>query len=980
MSYIIRRFRHIGSASLIVAAALGLWICPSTAVKAGAADDKPLKLFQLANRCVLRLVVKGPALDGGASTVDGSAVALALEPPEAPRFLILATAYHVLAGTVSFTVWTPSGTGQIATSTPDTECFVDRSREIVFLRISLTPGQGQGIKPIRPEPAMPAPKRDGPLGPPRAGMAFGYPYAPHRLDSRRVDFLGEVEAQTIDLVRKIEFRPSKGELPPGLMRFQLLGDQATLEGMSGGLVVDWDERFAGLIYGRRTDQFNLLIPAEQVLDAWHRARKQNAWQKLGEEARPLQQPSLFNGGADEAITEDRLDWGTLEGLSVLLGDDPLGAIQRFQEIVVTPPQRFPPPDLHIYVLDTETIPNREHKVTFWVNGTRAELDPVFRRITLSLKDLPGETMVTVIKESGQVNDFELGKFLLPSKVYLEFQYEGEKPFRRVIRSLPVIAQSYPLFITVVNNPLVKPRPGKPRPSENARLAIRLDYLEAVLNQAPFNLEVGEKNAQAVYEGRFRLNDHDAWRLRAVSPQRLGLNMNGEVLLRQGQVLSYQGITLQPRAGPDKVWPPKFTLSGRLQFPYEMPGRDAKGNTLGVALSARATGANGSGSLRVDVRPPLQFDIAGIVRHLFTSFVNGRLISNLQTHRLDDEKIAPFLDRLGFACPSGWASEIRRAVFVNDPDGQHDWFILSFRLDPQRGGAGGEPPASQNLLAPPTGPPGRVIDLQAWGVPGCMVARFPGLEKASPVVSASLKAARLDHMALSLDLDPQPSEWFKGLESPGELFLFRDNGVSVAKRIQKALAYSVSRAKAIELRAQAKPGLASEVLRAALNRHDLKLAVDEAQASLDVVADQGRDGTAVNVTMSGGPFTLTIPEDQEIPIGAGNTVRGVRLKVSGLKAHGRIDAPAVQADVEAELAVKQLKAGGAVFDDAKGRAIFAIDSAPDRRVLGKATVEGIEFGGQLAGIPFRVQVNGKIPVQIDRDLNFRFDPTLLKSGR
>src|SRR5262249_20481940 len=156
----------------------------------------------------------------------------------------------------------------------------------------------------------------------------------------------------------------------------------------------------------------------------------------------------------------------------------------------------------------------------------------------------------------------------------------------------------------------------------------------------------------------------------------------------------------------------------------------------------------------------------------------------------DAKIIPFLERLGFAAPGGWVPEIRRAVFVRDPDTPREWFILTFRLDPKGQGAGGSPPADGDLLVPPKGEPGRVIALEAWGVPGSLAARFPGLETTNPVAAAALNAARADHLSLTLDLTTDPSQWFRGLAPTEELFFFRDNARSIAKRIQQALEHSV----------------------------------------------------------------------------------------------------------------------------------------------------------------------------------------------
>ena len=75
------------------------------------------------------------------------------------------------------------------------------------------------------------------------------------------------------------------------MRFRLLGNQATLEGMSGGLAIDHNRGFAGLIYGRRLDQFNLVIPADAVLHVRERAaRPQGPLDDPGRPAVPTAEP------------------------------------------------------------------------------------------------------------------------------------------------------------------------------------------------------------------------------------------------------------------------------------------------------------------------------------------------------------------------------------------------------------------------------------------------------------------------------------------------------------------------------------------------------------------------------------------------------------------------------------------------------------------------------------------------------------------
>jgi hypothetical protein len=980
----------VREAAVRLAGVLGTWVWATAAAGAPPPSDLEAEkaLSDLARQCVVRLVVERE----GGKGAQGSGVIVSAEPGDAPQSLTVVTAYHVLYQARSVEVYSHGGAAAIVTLGAGAECFFDRSREVAVLRVKLAPGKGAGLRAIDVKKSAPVPTADGPPGGAgkRTGMVFGYSRRLSSvLDSSRVTFLGAFPAKTLDLVRPLrgDYQQGEGEVFPDQMPFQLLGDQATVKGMSGGLVVNWDREFAGLVYGRQTDQYNLIIPAYQVRRVLDRAP--GRWRPLG---KAFREPGVYRGSEEgEEAVEDRIDWGTLDGLTVLLGDDQLGAIDRFQEVVVTPPPRSAPKDLEIYVNPPETLPNRTHAIEIWVNGENKDLDPESMTVTLPLGELPGETMVTVIKRSGRVNDFELGRLLLPSKVDLFFQYKGERPFRRVVRSLPAITQAYPLFVTIVNDPDVRhPAEGK-QPPANARVALRLDYAEAVLNQAPFALEVandpdpkGGKAAlgDASFDARFRLDEHAGWALKRVSPQRLGVTLDGRVDF-QGKPLRYRDVTLKPRPGPDDDGrPPRFTVSGRFQFPYQMPGPDPRWGPLGLSLSLRATSTNGSGSLRVDVRDGLEFDLAGILRQLFTSYVNGRLIANDQPHRIADEKIAPFLDRLGVTSPGGWRASVRRAVLVHDPVRQRDWFILTLRLDPaDPKGKGGTPPKEWDPLAPPGGDaPGRVIDIEAWGVPGAVAAKFPGLDPGNPAAAAALKTARADRLALTLDLVPDPKRWFLGLAPAKDLPFLSDDARSVAKRILDALAHSVKGADRLRLQATVGTGFVREALLAALNRPDVKLAAGKGEAALEVDAHRGRAGSAATLTMKGGPLELATPADAEINLGGGTTVKGVRLKVVKLAASGDFETGRVKAEVSAELSVESVKVGGETFEKASGRLTLDLDTRPGQRELGTATLEDVKLMVLFGGTPVQAQIKGKIPLKIDRDLNVTFDPKLLTGGR
>ena len=457
-----------------------------------------------------------------------------------------------------------------------------------------------------------------------------------------------------------------------------------------------------------------------------------------------------------------------------------------------------PPDLEIYTLWAETVPNPDHAVEIWVNGKKKTIDPITKTVTLKLAELPGETMVAVIKRSGAPDDFEVGKFLLPSKVDIAFQYAGEPPFRRVVRSLPVIAQSYPLFITLVNSPRVRPparqaarrTPGwpsastTPRPSSTRAVHAR-------------DRQPAAQEARRGRPGRRRLRrlvparPKAAWKLERMSSQRLGLTLTGDVVFNQKE-LRYGDLVVRPGPGPDKKWPPQFVLTGRLQFPYEMPGPVPGGDRLGFAVSPRLTGTRSVGALRVDVCQGLQFDAAGILRFLFTSYVNKTLIDdNNQPHRIADQKIAPFLQRLGFTAPEGVSVEMRRAAFVHDPDTRLDWLIVTFRLDPEKAGAKDRP------VPPWGGPPREDRPARPAGrKPGPGPRRGdlgPARRRRGEVPGPGGRGLAACTWRRILALDPDPAKWFEGLPPAGEMFFLKTSGNAVAERIMAVVDYSINHA-------------------------------------------------------------------------------------------------------------------------------------------------------------------------------------------
>jgi hypothetical protein len=763
------------------------------APRLGAADEPALA--SLANRCVVRFDVKRePAV--GQKDRSGSGVLIALDPADAqPRRATLVTAYHVLYLAQSFNLFGVGG-ARIDFDAAKTTCYVDRSRELAFVRVILRPQKdGPALEAISSEPPDASPD----LLP--GAMLFGYAEDElAALQALRVELLGVANAANLNLRRPgIPFIAPIGQVDPNRMTFQRLGGQATLPGMSGGLGVDAAGHCVGILYGRRRDRYSLLIPGDQINKVWKaiRGKDDKTWELFAPEK--FAGEILYRGdqdGSDPAAAEDRMDWGTLDSLKMLLGDDPARALEQFEELEITPRvvnERTPP--VKIYV-GPNTIPNQSHDLRIWHDGREITWDRDRGVAVVQIADKPGESLLTVLKTSGRVNDFELGGLLLPSTVDLEFS-QGEDPtvLRHIVRSLPALTQTYPLFITIRNSPGAEPR----GPTSGVRIAVRLDYLEALLNRVPFRIHVadGEEDHRdprrsAEFDGDFRLGAQAGWRLTTVSPQRLRIDLTGDVKLTKAR---YRDFRLTPRPGPGEPAnaQPSFTIQGLIQFPRVMPQVIPGGAGIGLGLSARAIGTRGKGEWRIDVgeQGDVSFDIGGILRHLFTIYVNKRLIAFDQPHLVNEALLRPFFQALGLDGPPGQIPRVLRVGFVRDdnPTQNKDWMVAICDF----GGPKGVPDGVPVGLGPaPSSRDETVFELLAGGVPGNLVERFPNLALDDPGVKDLLKQVKVAALRLTLRLKGGPETWFRDAPpAPKPPILNENGGASVARRVLELFRASAS---------------------------------------------------------------------------------------------------------------------------------------------------------------------------------------------
>ena len=219
----------------------------------------------------------------------------------------------------------------------------------------------------------------------------------------------------------------------------------------------------------------------------------------------------------------------------------------------------------------------------------------------------------------------------------------------------MITQTYPLYVTIRT-----PMPPEPKgPASGLRIAIRLDYLEALLNRVPFDIRVAgadgdqaEKSRSSKFDGVFHLGKGGGAAgngLAAAAPSRgnRGSRAEGGPIPRTDD-LSARRSSRSARVGVGVHRP------GTAPVPLRHAAREARGAGVGLGLSARAIGTRGTGSWRVDLGgvKDVSLDIGGILRHLFTCYVNKQLIAADQPHLVNQALLRPFFNALGLGAPRG----------------------------------------------------------------------------------------------------------------------------------------------------------------------------------------------------------------------------------------------------------------------------------------------------------------------------------------
>ena len=155
------------------------------------------------------------------------------------------------------------------------------------------------------------------------------------------------------------------------MTFRMLGGQATSPGMSGGPALDAAGHLAGILYGRRRDRYNLLVPAAQVAEVWEVIKNDaNSWMPFAPAVHrrdPLSRRRRSRGGRGSARLEHARRPPGPPGRRSGAGDRSLSGGHD------NPAARRYGGAARLY-LGADSLPNRRQDVRIWHDGEEIRWD------------------------------------------------------------------------------------------------------------------------------------------------------------------------------------------------------------------------------------------------------------------------------------------------------------------------------------------------------------------------------------------------------------------------------------------------------------------------------------------------------------------------------------------------------------------------------------------------------------------------------
>ena len=561
-------------------------------------------------------------IDAGENS--GSAVLLKVEHEGNAAYGWFVTCFHVLHKTQGFTI---SQGGPTIGTHHDALVHVRNLADLVLIRAKLQQNDVAGLKPqfsMEDNTEQRLKKSHKASDAQVEGWASGYSFLSsntkaevsvrlwgHRSFSEVVTPDGKLIVTLSDRQR------------PAFATF--LGNEITMPGMSGGVVVTHDGKFGGIVFARIAGVQGLAISADTVLAALDEAEELEGQGNLPNFHPGIMDRSLaFNDQLQptwtQAYGESCVEWESLDQWSLAFRSDneQSSLFQKFLECEV---------DLRSVNLTAKIAVQSDQKNgthQFLLNGVPVGTDGI-----LNLQ--PGENLLVINKRRNArplgLNDLFSGDNKLDVSL-IEVDSE-ERTLFKVRRSLPNVIDSYSVFVTILctgESPKAWPSlPGttKRNSTEWQTFQPLPDAFRANLANCKVDWQVLETDLRSgsTAKGSIRLTNLADTKVRVVSRQTIDLQIPVELVIEK--ILINQFGLRAKFDGKDDQTPIEVLITVRFQIHSNAPGES---RVSARAMSALTTGktnltipllGSGSDSFGLDISPLLShFSVVYLNQALF----------------------------------------------------------------------------------------------------------------------------------------------------------------------------------------------------------------------------------------------------------------------------------------------------------------------------------------------------------------------------
>ena len=436
-----------------------------------------------------------------------------------------------------------------------------------------------------------------------------------------------------------------------------LGNEITLPGMSGGLVITNEKqaRFAGMVFARVAGLQGLAVSSETVVDTLIEAKRKNGTEKFTAKLVSVKLPFNTDVQATQwkSYEESQVVWESFDQWDLAFRNDKQQAatFERFQEIRLDlQGVDLGKSEMLIKPLSTQERDQRD-RYEFILNGEQVKTGS---RLNLH----PGENLLVINKKFDrgklEVNDFLIGKNKLD--VWIAEKIDGKTKDRmRLVRSLPGVIKSYSVFVTIVANgtaPSSKnfewPRHIKAEDQVTGRIWTGFGKLPGnvikLVTNASLNWQFRETDLRtgSTISGSVAFDELEKSQLRRISSQTFDLQIPLRIKVDDLR-LRYLGVRLE-RGKKQK--PINLNLTTRFQLNTNSQSEPT--------ISVRALSASATGSLTIPLfggdADGFGLDVGSLLSHLAVAYLNHQVFKPTDEDRSSD---LDFLIALGGVRDKGW---------------------------------------------------------------------------------------------------------------------------------------------------------------------------------------------------------------------------------------------------------------------------------------------------------------------------------------